>query len=147
MNGGEKTSGRMHKIGAVFFALWGVFHIGISVFALIAVIGGGGAAFLELLGAESPPLLAISSAVMAQHLWNLTWIGALVLFVAIKYNWRNSREGYWLNLTVASAAELGSVVALIAPGHIPLLENLGAPIIWALAVIFATIGFLREPTT
>ncbi len=75
------------------------------------------------------------------------WIGALVLVVGIRLNWRNSRQGFYLNLTVASAAELGSVFALIIPGLIPLTENLLGPIIWALAVIFGTLGFLRDETT
>ncbi len=138
---------QIHKVGAAFFILWGLFHLIIGGLALATILAGGGAAFLALLGTDSPALLQVLDAVLAQHTWNLMWIGALVLVVGIRLNWRNSRQGFYLNLTVASAAELGSVFALIIPGLIPLVENLAGPIIWALAVIFGTLGFLRDETT
>ncbi len=138
---------QIHKVGAVFFILWGFFHLVVGGLALATILAGGGAGFLALLGTDSPALLQVLDAVLAQHTWNLMWIGALVLIVGIRLNWRNSRQGFYLNLTVASAAELGSVFALIIPGLIPLVENLAGPIIWALAVIFGTLGFLRDETT
>ncbi len=138
---------QIHKVGAVFFILWGLFHVIVGGLALATILAGGGAAFLALLGTDSPALLQVLDAVLAQHTWNLMWIGALVLVVGVRLNWRNSRQGFYLNLTVASAAELGSVFALIIPGLIPLTENLLGPIIWALAVIFGTLGFLRDETT
>ena len=71
--------------------------------------------------------------------------GSFALIVAVTLNWRKSRLGYWLNLGVVSAVDVGFIYAILLPGYIRLGERLPGPALWVLAVIFSTIGLLANP--
>jgi hypothetical protein len=60
--------------------------------------------------------------------------------VAVMLNWKNSRLGYWLNLVVVSAADIGFIVYVLMPGYVPLIPGGLGPLLWILAVIFSTLG-------
>jgi len=62
--------------------------------------------------------------------------------VGIFLNWKNSRLGYWLNLIVVSAGDIGFVVFVLVPGYIPFMPGAIGPILWVLAVIFSTVGLV-----
>jgi hypothetical protein len=77
----------------------------------------------------------------------LLWIGVFVLVVAIKLNWNNRPMGYWLNLTVVSAVDLGLIIALIVPGHMALSDGLMGVVLWLPAAAFSTMGLFAITTS
>ena len=65
--------------------------------------------------------------------------------VAILLNWRNDRIGYWLNLIVVGAVDLGYVVLVVVPGYVPAsLIPFAGPIIYVIGAMFSTAGLLRR---
>jgi hypothetical protein len=131
-----------YKIGAVFYVLWGLLHVVVGATFLYELAKGGIPAVLALSGvtvpaASFPDLLG---GLLAQHAWNIIWAGLFSTVVAAGMNWRNSRTGYWANLVVVSAFELGLVFAILVPGHVGISAALVGPVIWLLAVGFSTVG-------
>lgn len=114
-----------HKIGAVLYVLWGLLHImaAYNIYALAS-------------GADDPAMAAR----IAQAGWNLGIIAIFSIFIGAKLNWVNDRLGYWLNLSVVSAGDIGFIVLLLIPGHFPLGPGLVGPSLWLLAALFSTIG-------
>ena len=117
-----------YKIGAVLYVLWGLLHI----IAAYRVYGSAS-------GVADPALAAR----IAQAGWNLGILAIFSLVIAAKFNWRNDRLGYWLNLSVVSAGDIGFIVLVLLPGHFPLVQGMLGPALWLLAVLFSTIG-LRQ---
>ena len=69
---------------------------------------------------------------------------ALASFViAVVYNWKNSRLGYWLNLIVVSVADIGFVIFVLLPVHVAFFPGILGPVFWISAAIFSTIGIRR----
>lgn len=135
-----------HKIGAVIYLLWGVIHI----------LGGG----LIMLASEPAQQLGMMSsnvtveplppgsaglvhAGLSFHGFNLLWFGIFVAVVAMTMNWKNTRGGYWLNLTVVGAADLGLIIFLILPGYMSVSDGLIGPLLLVPAFVFSTIGLLQ----
>jgi hypothetical protein len=140
-----------HKIGAVFYVLWGIAHLGVGGALLYRLATEGGTAALAQSSSAVPleelpqNLTGAASALVGQHAWNLVVFGCFALVVAVTLNWRNSRLGYWLNLGVVSAVDVGFIYAFVLPGYIRLADGLPGPALWVLAVIFSTIGLLANP--
>lgn len=140
----------LYKIGAVFYMLWGLLHIigGVALLQTLSTEGVKGA--LATLGsavltAELPVISGgVTGAVLAFFAFNWVWIGLLVLIVAVRLNWHNSNVGYWLNLAVAGAADLGLIVILLGPGYMAVSDGWVGPLLWLLAVIFSTTGLLNR---
>ena len=143
-------SGSFHKIGAVFYVLWGILHIGFGALVLYRLGTEGSTAALGQIGSavrrsQLPhDLSGVASGVLAQHAWNLMVFGAFALIVAVTLNWRNNRLGYWLNLGVVSGADLGFVCVIVLPRYNTQIDGLAGPILWVLAAIFSTIGLRKE---
>jgi hypothetical protein len=135
-----------HKIGAVFYVLWGILHIigGISILAAespnaqLAMFGTAVPA--DLLPANPGEVV---HAALSFHAFNLAWFGVFALLVGVLMNWRNSRLGYWLNFGVVAVADIGLFIFLILPGHMALADGSPGPVLWILALIFSTIGILK----
>lgn len=140
-----------HKIGAVFYVLWGLLHIVGAGSMLYALNAEGGAAALALLGSALPATVfpdqvdPVTHALYAFHSYNLLWMGVLSLVLAIKLNWHNSRVGYWVNLAVVTAADVGLIATLIVPGYMAVTDGLAGPLLWIGAFVFSTIGLVRQP--
>lgn len=139
-----------YKIGAVFYMLWGILHVALGAMALSKLSQGGLAAVLAIFGVDIPTaevlerLPGVVNGVFAQHSWNIFWFGVFAFIVAAAFNWRNSRVGYWLNLSVVSAADLGFIFAIMIPGYIKFSDAILGPIFWILGVIFSTIGIVSQ---
>ncbi len=119
---------RAHQIGAVFYMLWGVLHVVTGASLLVTGYSSGAADQMRAYGSaaagtipETLPVLVAS--IGGFHAWNLLWIGALVTIVAIVFNWRNRKEGVWLNGILAGAASIGLIAFLLAPGYMPWTEG------------------------
>ena len=64
------------------------------------------------------------------------------ILVAVFLNWKNSRPGYWLNLVVISAADIGFIVTVLVPGYLPLIPGLIGPLLWLIALLFSTLAIV-----
>ncbi|MDP2470682.1 MAG: hypothetical protein Q8W46_07445 [Candidatus Palauibacterales bacterium] len=138
-------SGRAHRIGAVFYLLWGIIHVLGGAAMLATLRSAGGAGVLRMIATADPgsapdSVPEIVTAVAGFHSWNLLWIGALVAGVALTLNWRNRRSGFWINLTLAGAADAGLVAFMLAPGLMRLSDGLIGIVLFGLAFMFSGLG-------
>lgn len=120
------------KIGAVFYIIWGLLHI-------VAAVQG------FQLGASLEPGLVQGK--INQGAWDLLFIALAGISIAVTFNWKNSRLGYWLNLLIVSIADIGFVIFVLLPGHISLFPGILGPVFWILAAIFSTLGIRAETVT
>lgn len=119
---------RWTRVAAVFYAAWGIVHILGGVMLLSAGTGEPAQALRAMAtGAGNDAIPAnpgpVVSALFAYHAFNLLWLGALVTFVAVRWNWHGSQSGFWLNLFVVGMVDLGLVATMIRPGYIPVSEG------------------------
>ena len=145
---------RTSRIGAIFYALWGVIHV-IGGAVLLQAAFSGADAFLRV-QAGGPALepaaltvdartLTIASGAFAFHAFNLTWIGVVVATVAMRLNWRNSAAGYWVNLALVGLTDLGLVLFIVGPGVMTWADAWIGPALFVPAWLFATIGRRSTP--
>ena len=117
------------RTGAVIYVLWGILHI-IAAWKVYMLAGSLDAGMVQ--------------ARIFQDAWNLLIFAFFGITVAIMLNWNNSRCGYWLNFTVISAADIGFIVTVLIPGHLPLMPAGLGPLLWLVALAFSTIGILQK---
>jgi hypothetical protein len=113
------------RLGAVAYVLWGLLHI-------------QAARLVYMLGGTLDPGMVQGR--VYQDAFNLLFFALFGIAVAVKLNWNNSKLGYWLNLVVVSAADIGFIVYLIVPGYVPLVPGGAGPLLWIVAVILSTVG-------
>ena len=116
------------KLGAVTYVLWGLLHL-------------QAARLVYMLGQSLEPGMVQGR--IYQGAWNLLFFALFGIVVAILLNWKNSRLGYWLNLVVISAADIGFIVTILMPGYVPLFPGGIGPLLWVLALVFSTLGILK----
>ena len=117
------------KIGAVAYVVWGLLH-------LVA------ARMVFALGQTLEPGMVQGR--VFQDAWNLFVFAMFGIAVAILWNWKNDRMGYWLNLAVVSAADIGFIVFLLMPGLVPWVPGGLGPAVWIVAAVFSTLGILQK---
>ena len=117
------------RLGAVTYVLWGLLHI-------------QAARLVYALGASLEP--GMIQGRIYQDAWNLLFFALFGIVVAVWLNWNNSRLGYWLNLVVVTAADLGFIFYILVPGYAPLVPAGLGPLLWILAVIFSTLGIMKS---
>jgi len=114
------------KLGAISYIIWGILHIG--------------AALDEFrLGSGLEPGLVQGK--INQGAWDLLFFALFAIVVAVKYNWKNEALGYWLNLIVVSAADIGFIIFVLLPGHVDIFPGILGPIFWIFGAVFSTLGF------
>ncbi|HMV31277.1 MAG: hypothetical protein U0104_11240 [Gemmatimonadales bacterium] len=110
------------RTGAVWFALWGLLHVLGAGLQLRALASAGGPGLTAMIASGLPfdpaanPVPDPAAAFMGMGAFNLLWIGLLVTGIAVTLNWRNSTLGFWLNVLVVGATDLGLVMFLLTPG-------------------------------
>ncbi len=136
-----------HRIGAACYVLWGLLHVWAGA-GLLRADAEGQLALLSTapLPAEALPadLAPLVHAALSFHGYNLLWFGLFALGVAISLNWRNSWIGYWVNLAVVGADDLGLMGFLILPGHLSFAEAGHGPVLFVLAATFSSVGILQR---
>ena len=118
------------RLGAITYVLWGLLHI-------IA------AQKVYQLGQSLEPGMVQGR--VFQDAWNLLFFALFGSVVAVFLNWKNSRLGYWLNLVVVSAGDIGYVLFLLLPGYIPWVPGGLGPLLWVLAALLSTVAELTGP--
>ena len=117
------------KVGAAAYVMWGILHI-------------QAARLVFLLGGSLEPGMVQGR--IYQDAFSLLFFAIFGIAVAVWLNWRNSRLGYWLNLVVISAADIGFIVYVLLPGYVPLVPGGLGPLLWVVAIIFSTLGILKS---
>ena len=117
-----------HRIGAIFYVVWGALHI-------MAARGLYG-----LAGNFEP---GIVQARMEQAAFHMLFFAVAAIVVAVLYNWKNSRLGYWLNLILISTVDIGFIARVLAPGWVPVWPAALGPVLWLLGLGFTTLGLGR----
>ena len=114
-----------HKIGAVMYFVWGLLHLkaAYSVYQL---------------GTSLDPGMVQGR--VYQDAWSLLFFALVGMGVAIRFNWNNSRSGYWINLVTVSVTDIGFIAFVLMPGHLPLFPGVLGPVFWVLGVVFSSIG-------
>jgi hypothetical protein len=117
------------RTGSILYFLWGILHIlaAVKVYTLGQSIDPG-----------------MIQGRIFQGAWNLLFFALFGMAVAIKYNWFNSKLGYWLNLVVISAGDIGFIIFLLIPGYVPLVPGALGPLLWLFALAFSTAAIYRE---
>jgi len=115
------------KLGAATYVLWGLLHIQ-------AAWG------VYKLGQSLDP--GMVQARVFQNAWMLLFFALFGIVVAVIWNWRNSRLGYWLNLVVVSSGDIGFILFVLVPGYVPLVPAGLGPLLWIVALALSTLGIL-----
>lgn len=113
------------RAGAVAYVLWGILHI-------------DAARRVYQLGQSLDP--GMVQARIFQDAWNLLFFALFGIVVAIIYNWKNSRMGFWMNATVVSAGDIGFILALLIPGYLPWVPAGLGPLLWIIALGMTAAG-------
>jgi len=82
-----------------------------------------------------------------QDAWNLLFFALVGIGVAIRFNWHNSRLGYWINLVTVSVTDIGFIAFVLIPGYLPIFPGILGPVFWVLGVVFSTMGLLSLSET
>jgi len=118
----------LSKLGAICYALWGVLH-------LIAVVD------------QYEYAHALESGLTQGRLYQgttyLLVMALTAIVVAVFYNWRNSRSGYWINLAVVSLADIPFIMFVLMPGHMPFFPGIMGPVLWIGGLVLTTLA-LRD---
>jgi len=120
------------KIGAGLYVIWGLLHIDAAYEAFVQGL------------ALSPG--AVQGKIY-QDAWNLLFFALFSIVVATRYNWKNSKTGYWLNIIVVSAADIGFLIFILIPGNVAFFPGILGPAFWIAAAIFSSVAIKTEPTT
>ena len=115
------------KLGSITYVLWGILHV--EAARKVYVLG------------QTLDVGVVQGRIF-QDAWNLLFFAIFGIVIAIFLNWKNSRLGYWLNLSVVSAGDIGYIVFVLAPGYVPFMPGALGPILWVLAVAFSTVAIL-----
>lgn len=122
-----------YKIGAIFYGLWGLWHVRVVIRLF-----------------ESATQMEVGSlqARIYQGAFHILWFALGSIAIAILFNWRNSRIGYWANLLMIGWTEVGLFLFFMMPGYFPWLPTgFVGPLIWLQAVAFTTLGHCLNART
>lgn len=143
------TTNRAARTGAVCYALWGLLHLAGGAVQLATVSGEGGVALTRMISSAAPlgeaaaRIPEAAARFMGMGAFNILWIGILVTVIAVTMNWKNSRLGYWLNLGIVGATDLGLLVALLLPGTMAWSDGGLGISLFLLAFAASTIGRMK----
>ena len=116
---------RYARIGAVCYIIWGLLHLDAAYeqFTLATIVQPG-----------------LVQGKLNQGAWDLLFFAAFAIVVAVTYNWKNSTRGYWANLVVVSAADLGFIIFVLTPGDVAVFPGILGPVFWLGGLLFTTLG-------
>ena len=115
------------KLGSITYVLWGILHL--EAARRVYVLG------------QSLDVGMVQGRIF-QDAWSLLFFALFGIVVGVFLNWKNSRLGYWLNLIVVSAGDIGYIVFVLIPGYVPFMPGALGPILWVLAMLFSTAGIM-----
>jgi hypothetical protein len=112
------------RIGAALYVLWGSFHL-VAANAVYA------------LAEQSTGMVR---ARLLQDAFYLLFFAIAGILMAAILNWRNDKQGYWMNGTLIAFADIPFVLFVLVPGLIPWWPGLAGPLLWLAAFVCTTIA-------
>ncbi|WP_282607758.1 hypothetical protein [Pelagibius sp. Alg239-R121] len=122
------------KSGALCFILWGLLHVVGGGAVLIALSGSVDAGFAFYSSSENGHS-ALAGAILGCLAYGFVWVGAVVVYVGARRNWKNSESGLLLNTTLVGFTETGLVFFLLLPGFVGWLEAIAGILLFVAAVV------------
>jgi hypothetical protein len=113
------------RIGAVFYVLWGLFHL-VAANAVYA------------LAEQSTGMVR---ARLVQDAFYLLFFAVAGILMAVILNWRNDKQGYWMNGTLIAFADIPFVLFVLVPRLFPWWPGLVGPLLWLIAFLFTTVAY------
>jgi hypothetical protein len=117
------------RIGATFYVLWGIFHF----FAANAVY--------SLAQNVAPGMV---QGRLLQNAFYLLFFACSGIVIALRLNWRNNRQGYWMNGVLIAIADVPFVLFVLVPGYMPWWPGLTGPVLWVLAFLSTSFARFRH---
>jgi hypothetical protein len=119
-----------YRAGAVCYVIWGLLHLQAArkVYALGSTLDQG-----------------MLQGRVYQDAWNLVYFAVFAIVVAVVFNWKNSRWGYWLNLITVSVTDIGFIIMILVPGYLPFFPGVLGPVFWVVGAALTTIGLRERP--
>ncbi|MCF8505616.1 MAG: hypothetical protein K9G59_11925 [Caulobacter sp.] len=119
-------------LGAAVYFAWGALHL------LAAASSFRFAADLEA---------GLIQGRLNQGAFYVAIFAVVAVVVALGFNWRNSRAGYWINLLAVSAADIPFVLFIVLPGHMTGPEALLGPALWLAGAATSTLALMMARRT
>jgi hypothetical protein len=116
------------KIGAVFYVLWGIYHLPAANSVYKLAEGTSGMVQGRLL----------------QNAFYILFFAISGIVIALGFNWRNDRQGYWMNGILIAFADIPFVLFVLLPGLVPWWPGLTGPLGWPVWVGFVRGGQSRH---
>jgi hypothetical protein len=114
------------RIGAGFYVLWGIFH-------LVA------ANSVYVLAERSTGM--VRGRLMQDAFYRVFFVISGIL-MAVVLNWRNDKQGYWMNGSLLAVADIPFILFVLVPGLVPWWPGLAGPLLWLAAFMFTSVGRL-----
>lgn len=137
---------KLSRYGGIAFVLWGLLHLVGGMTIDLAFLSGGSNAGYALYGFYGPELPAVTGAILGYFGFLISMSGLIVIYVAIRHNWRNSENGLAANTGVVLLIEVGLVLFLLVPGHVGLSEALPGLMLFIAGATLGGIACRREVT-
>ncbi len=120
------------RIATLLYILWGLAHVvaAYKVFLLGQSIEEG-----------------MLQGRIYQNAWNLLFFAVAAIVIAVVFNWKNSKTGYWINLALVSVGDIGFIITILMPGYLTLMPGVIGPVVWLLAMLFSTLAILKKNKT
>lgn len=126
---GEPNRGaRLAVISAALYGLWAILHLGAAwqVWQLAAQVDRG----------------ALQGRV-EQDAWHLAMIALLAAWIAWTRNRVNDRQGFAANAVLVGLTDVGFILLLLLPGHVPPWPGAIGPSVWLGALVCGAVA-LRQ---
>jgi hypothetical protein len=112
------------RIGAGCYVLWGIFHL-------------AAASSVYVLAQQSEGMVRGR---LKQDVFYLLFFAISAILMAVILNWRNDKQGYWINATLLAFADIPFILFVLVPGLIPWWPGLAGPLLWLAALTFTSVG-------
>jgi hypothetical protein len=123
--GGRRMSRLFAVLGAVSYFAWGALHL---------LAAANSFRFADSMEAD------LVQGRLFQGASYVAFFAVVAVIVAVGFNWRNSRTGYWVNLLTVSAADIPFVLFIVLPGHMTGLEAILGPSLWIAGAATSTLA-------
>lgn len=134
-----KAASTLFKVSAVLWIIWGLVHIMAGVLTINGHLSGdisksiAGIADATDLASVTMNYPLAASAILAQHGFNLLWIG-LVTFISGFFIWKGNTNATFLAALAGGLADLGYFLFLDLSGYVKFLPGTFMTIISASAI-------------
>ncbi|MEM6348030.1 MAG: hypothetical protein AAF927_29340 [Bacteroidota bacterium] len=137
------------KVSAVLWIIWGLVHVLAGVMTLKGHFDGDVSASIAGI-ADAVEASAVqmnyhpaASAIVAQHGFNLFWIG-IVTFISAFYIWKKNANAIFLAAITGGLADVGYFLFLDLGGHVKFIPGTLMTIVSATAIILSFYAYFKS---